>query len=764
MSTSSAAHHTYTFDEFTLDLDRGALLRTGTDIKLRPKSFEVLSYLVERQGLLVTKDELLDAIWGQTVVTEEAVTHCLSEIRTAIHDQSQKMIRTVPRRGYIFDVAVTQHGGPVAASDALSRGKIASGWPRWGLVAALVLLLGVTAAWWGFGDRAAEMPATTAAHSVAVLPFVNRSASEEDAFFVDGLHDVLVTHISKIDSIKTISRTSVMQYRDTNKTIPEIAQELGVTTIMEGGVQRASDTIRINVQLIDAASDEHLWVQIYDRQLTAANIFAIQSEIATTIADSLRARLSPAEQQRLETVPTENLVALEAYFHGKQRMAKRTTGALTESVDYFQQAIELDSDFALAYVGLADSYLLQIQMSGLTSDEMFPKVEAAIDRALELDDQLGEVHVTLGRLQWVKRDFAAAEMAFKRALELNPNYANAHFLYAIFLRRVGRPEEALARIRKAQQLDPLSAMINMSVGSALRDVGLSDEALAQYKKAIEIDPAFAGAYRGIARIYYGVSGQLDEAAAWYRKAIALDPGHGGGLAELGFLYLDLGDEQQAERWISRSIELAPERPSSIVSMTLLNWYLGQDADALDYERKALAIDANWGFFLLARHDLQAGRYPEARARYERGYPALLNEDAPKIDGTNFRVAIDLAFVLTKTGEQDQANMLLARALTYIQTIPRLAGWEGYWISDIQIYALQGQTAKALAALREAIEAGWRLWWWFYLEHDPTLESIHDEPEFQAIVKEIETDMAAQLARLQEREANGELAPIPKSLE
>ncbi len=405
MSTSSAAHRTYTFDEFTLDLDRGALLRVGTDVKLRPKSFEVLNYLVERQGLLVTKDELLDAIWGQTVVTEDAVTHCLSDIRTAIHDQSQKMIRTVPRRGYIFDVAVTQHGGPVAASDALSRSKIALGWPRWGLVTALVLLLGVAAAWWRFGDRAAEMPATTAAHSVAVLPFVNRSASEEDAFFVDGLHDVLLTHISKIGSIKTISRTSVMRYRDTNKTIPEIAEELGVTTIMEGGVQRASDTIRISVQLIDAASDEHLWGQIYDRQLTAANIFAIQSEIATAIADALRARLSPAEQQRLETVPTENLAALEAYFHGKQRVAKETSGALAEAVNHFQQAIELDPDFVLAYVGLADSYILQIQLSGLPRDEMLSKAEAAIDKALELDDQLGEVYTTLGRFQGYKSYF-----------------------------------------------------------------------------------------------------------------------------------------------------------------------------------------------------------------------------------------------------------------------------------------------------------------------------------------------------------------------
>ncbi len=200
-------------------------------------------------------------------------------------------------------------------------------------------------------------------------------------------------------------------------------------------------------------------------------------------------------------------------------------------------------------------------------------------------------------------------------------------------------------------------------------------------------------------------------------------------------------------------------------MALLSWYRGQDSDALDYARKALTISPGWGFYLLTRHDLRAGRYAEARARYAKSYPALLIEDEPTIDQTNFEDAIPLAYVLTKTGEQGRANLLLACALTYIQTIPRLGGWEvGYEISDVQIYALQGQTARALAALREAIDAGWRLWWWFYLEHDPTLESIHDEPEFQAMVAEIRADMAEQLARLQEREANGELAPIPKSLE
>ncbi len=247
-----------------------------------------------------------------------------------------------------------------------------------GVLAAAVVVFALDKFVW-VGEKAAATAAVSEERpSVAVLPFANRSANEQDAFFVDGIHDDLLSHISKIGSIKTISRTSVLQYRDTTKTSPQIAAELGVATVLEGGVQRAGEQVRINVQLIDAQTDEHLWSEIYDRQLSAANVFTIQSEIATAIAEALRATLSPGEQERLETVPTESLAALEAYFHGKQRMAKRTSVALAESVDYFQRAIDLDPNFALAYVRLADSYLLHRSLSVLPKYEAFTKAEFAI--------------------------------------------------------------------------------------------------------------------------------------------------------------------------------------------------------------------------------------------------------------------------------------------------------------------------------------------------------------------------------------------------
>jgi TolB-like protein/Tfp pilus assembly protein PilF len=609
-----------------------------------------------------------------------------------------------------------------------------------------------------------ELPVPPLEKSIAVLPFANRSASQEDVFFVDGLHDDLLTHISKIGSIKTISRTSVMQYRDTDKTIPQIAEELGVATIMEGGVQRAGDTIRINVQLIDAANDEHLWAQTYDRQLTAVSIFAIQSEIATAIAEELRATLSLDERQELATVPTESLPALEAYFLGKQKMEKRTTVALAEAVEYFSEAIALDPDFALAYVGLADTYRLQANYSGFPRDEMDAKGKAAIDRALQLNDRLGEAYASLANLRQRNNDFEGAEAAFKRALELAPNYAPAYQWFGEFLSfRVGRPADALPLSRKAVELDPLSAIIVSDYAEVLTVAGRLDEAVAQYEKAIEIDSAFAIAYSRIGVIHWRTRARLDEAISWIRKSFSLDPGRRNDPAALGLVYLDLGDICQAQSWIDRSMELSPEFYTANFAMALLHFNRGEKTRGLKYARKLLVINSrsSAALALLAKHDLKEGRYAEARGRYEQSYPALLNDSEPQIDRSNYEAAIDLAFVLSSTSEQDRANLLLDRSLTYVHTMPE-PGWYGYRIDDVRIFAQLGKKEKALAALRRAVDQGWRAYWWYYLEHDLSLASIRNDPRFQAMVKEIKADMAEQLARVREWEANGELAPIPKA--
>jgi tetratricopeptide (TPR) repeat protein len=538
--------------------------------------------------------------------------------------------------------------------------------------------------------------------------------------------------------------------------------KLGAAYIIKGSVERVLDRVRVSVVLIDAEKELQTWAGSFDRALTATNWFDIRNEISRVIANTLQAELSPQEQQKLETVPTENLAALQAYFHGKQRMAKRTTKPLAEAVGYFQQAVELDPNFALAHVGLAESSYLHMLYSSLAEDEWFPRVEAAIETALELDDQLGEAYAIRGVIQWMKYDDPlAADMAYQRALELNPNYATTHQWYGTFLSNQGRTEEALAQRRKAQELDPLSAIINLVTGNTLRDLGRFDEALAVYKTVIEIDPAFANAYERIGEIHRYVFGQLDEAVVWQRKGISLDPGEPWGSIFLGFIYLDLGDPDRAEYWFKRAQKLAPPgNPMLSAIMEPLYLFRGDEVKALDQARNTLTFNptAEYSLAHLRNHDLQAGRNAEARDRYEQAYPALFGADELAIDDDNFVPAIDLALVLTRTGEQERAKLLLDRSLAFIRTTPRL-GMNGYGISDVLIYALQGKTGMALAALREAVDQGWRGNWWFYLKHDPGLDSIRGEPEFRQALEEIRADMAAQLERVRTLEANGELAPI-----
>jgi tetratricopeptide (TPR) repeat protein len=355
---------------------------------------------------------------------------------------------------------------------------------------------------------------------------------------------------------------------------------------------------------------------------------------------------------------------------------------------------------------------------------------------------------------------------------LNPNYVTAYHWYSILLRDAfGRHDEALELIKKAAELDPRSPIILDNVGHGYAGVGRFDESLAWYRKSIEIDPDFASGYLRIGDHYWNTKGRLDEAVGWFRKSVSLDPGNPEDSASLGWLFLDLGDLDRAEYWAERSIELAPESFFPNLAMQDLHLYRGDLSAALEYGRRAFDTEHYRAYQFSSSepvliHEMREGRYLEARAAFEKIAPELLNEDSPKIGSRNYRAAIDLALISSKTGEQQRADWLLESSLQYIQQIPRIGGF-GYGIADVQIYALQGEKQKALAALRQAIDEGWRSMWWYLLKQDPNLESLHDEPEYQAMIAEIEADMATQLARVREMERRGELvfptgqnAPVP----
>jgi TolB-like protein/Tfp pilus assembly protein PilF len=600
--------------------------------------------------------------------------------------------------------------------------------------------------------RALAPGAAADAHpSIAVLPFENRSDEHKDAFFVDGIHDDILTQLSKISALKVISRTSVEQFRNTKLPTKTIAAQLGVTKVLEGGVQRAGDRVRINVQLIDAGTDAHLWAETYDRELTAENIFAIQTELAAAIAGALKAALTPAEKKRASVVPTRNLDAWEAYQVGRQRMSKRTSRDLTEAEGFFQKAIDLDPKFALAYAGLADSIWLKADYSGQPFVPAMAKAEEILGHALRLDPNLAEAITTLAKFAQERRDFERAEAAYRRAIEINPNYPTAHQWYAQLLALQGRDAEALQSMQRAVELDPLSPILQANLAWGLSGAGRFNDALAAFNKIRDIDPLSPLPYIGIGTVHATAFGRLDNAVQFIKKAIELDVSGTSHVTQLAQIYLDLGDEAEASRWLARATRATGDASANAVR-AYLRLYRGERPKVVALAQRAVETDArDWRALALLRNaDLQANDVKAARSRYERAFPELFTQQPRAIDPSNYNAAIDLAVVLQRNGEREHTGRLLDRIEALIGTFPRLGPF-GFTLSDVQIHALRGDKAKALAALREAERAGWRgPFWRYYRDFDLALASIRNEPEFKAVFVDIERDIARQRAELAAR--------------
>jgi TolB-like protein len=592
--------------------------------------------------------------------------------------------------------------------------------------------------------------------SIAVLPFTNMSGDVANEPFTIGIHDDVLTHISKIGDIKVISRTSVARL-DPAMSIPAIGKLLGVATVLESGVQRIGSRVRINAQLIDTVSDQHLWAETFDRELTTQHIFAIQSEIAAAITDKLQASLSPRDEAKLNRVATQNMQAYEAYMLGRQRMVMRTREELLEANDYFEKAVELDPQYSLAWVGLADANLLLDYYGYLPLDDALARAEPSLARALAIDDQLGAAYASVGLSRVRQGDSAGAETAFKRAIELDPNNPKPYHWYGdVLINEMGQPEAAIPLLERARELDPLSPAINVTLGQALEASGRFSEAMAFYRKAMEIEPDFPAAHFLIAQHHRTVYGEMDEAVRWHHKELAIEPSRDTGA--LGLIYLDLGDVEKAEYWIDHALGMQPDWFLTNSAKAFLLRYRGNKARALQQARRLLAIAPGNNTSLVIF--VAFGQYQEALETVAPRYPELGCDVEPMVNRNNLSQAINLSLALQETGERECADRLLGKVLAQVQQMPR-SGFRGYGIADVEIYARQGKTQLALETLRQAIDQGYRREWWAQGKGSPHMVSLLEEPEFRAMMQVIEDDMSAQLERVREMEANGELASVPQ---
>ena len=367
-------------------------------------------------------------------------------------------------------------------------------------------------------DRMMSGPAQPIpAKSIAVLPFDNLSRDPDNAYFCEGVQDEILTRLAKVADLKVISRTSTEQFKSKPDDLPQIAQQLGVAHILEGSVQKARDQVRVNVQLINATSNAHLWADTYDRKLT--DIFAVESEIAQTIADTLQAKLTGAEKALIAARPTSDTAAYELYLKGRALWAKRSGDNLPRAIAFYQQAIERDPNYALAYSGLAEAYAILPLYSDILPREAHARAKTAALKALQLNDKLAEAHTALGfLLSRNDLDMAGSVGEFQRAIALNPNYATAHQWYGVQpLAALGRFDEAVAEEKRAIELDPLSLVNKADLGWILMLAGRYDDAIAHLRKVLEIDPTFYPTHFNLG-VALQLKGDFRGAIGEYKKA------------------------------------------------------------------------------------------------------------------------------------------------------------------------------------------------------------------------------------------------------
>jgi TolB-like protein/DNA-binding winged helix-turn-helix (wHTH) protein/Tfp pilus assembly protein PilF len=591
MATQPRVADTLRFDGYELDVRAGELRKHGVRLRLRGQPLQVLEILLERPGEVVTREELQARIWTGNAFGDfdHNLHNAVARIREVLGDspENPRYIETLPRRGYRYVGPIQEFQKPqlaveIGASTAAPVSLVAP--PKrkrsWVLVLCALLTLGLVGLSLWLRAKAGVAPI----RSIAVLPLKNLSGDPSEEFFVDGMTDQLITDLAKIGSLRVISGTSVMQYKRANKSLPDIARELNVDAIIEGSAVRSGQRVRITAQLIQARTDQHLWAETYDRD--RGDILNLQSEVSSAIAQQVRAQLTPTQQAQLHRGHAVNPAAYDDYLKGRLYFVNEFTkpDSLNRAQRYFQESIQKDPDFALAYAGLADTYVYLAFAGALQKDQAERSAREVLAKALKLDDSIGEAHDTLGELSsefdW---DWDQAGREFNRAIALAPSYSCAHEDRAEFLALQGHRAEALAEIAMIDQLDYSfsAAMTETRTYYQLRDYPRLIEAS---KRALLLDPIvwLQHYYLGVG---YEGTGHLREAISEYQRAIAMS-GDSESVVALAHAFRATGQKAEAEKTLRDLERKAAKSAAPPYTMAIIYAGLGENEKAFGFLEKA----------------------------------------------------------------------------------------------------------------------------------------------------------------------------------
>ncbi|MFZ0322243.1 MAG: winged helix-turn-helix domain-containing protein [Candidatus Sulfotelmatobacter sp.] len=562
MLTAAPAPRLLRFDNFELDVRAAELRKGGVKLRLQGQPIQVLAALLNSPGELVTREELRSQVWpAETFVDfDHSLHNAVARIREVLRDSAgtPRYIETLPRRGYRFIGTVERVGAedplPSAPAEPSPEAPVAPlrSRSRAVLMAALLMIVVVSAVLMLISSFSHRAAAALSVRSIAVLPLDNFSGDPAQEYFADGMTDELITDLAKIGSLRVISRTSVMQYKETKKTLPAIARELNVDGIIEGSVTRSGQRVRITAQLLYGPTDKHLWAETYDRDL--GDVLSLQSEVAQAIAQQVRAQVTPQQEARFRAARPVNPEAYDAYLKGRYYLSNQYTmpQPLNMAKAYFEEAVRKDPGFALAYSGLADAYLYLVFFGQMSPESGRQGADEAVGHALTLDDSIGEAHDTLAVLSWrYNWDWGTTEREFNRAIALAPSYICAHEDRAEYLAFRGRQAEAEAEMTTILELDTSvsSALTESAVDYQLRDF---DRLIEASRRGVSLNPNEWLEHYYLAVGYEGAGKRL-ESIVEYQKAVELSGGDLYSKVSLAHAYAGIGRKAETQR-ILRDLE------------------------------------------------------------------------------------------------------------------------------------------------------------------------------------------------------------------
>jgi TolB-like protein/DNA-binding winged helix-turn-helix (wHTH) protein/Tfp pilus assembly protein PilF len=628
MNNSTLPAISLRFGAYEFDLRSGELRKHGIRIKLQEQPSQILAILLEHRGEMVTREQLQHRLWPSDTFVDfdHSLNTAVMRLREVLSDSSEnpRFIETLPRRGYRFLAPVEEKPASVNEPTPVQTGEVGASQsadakvdstsppllPAFPAVAAkpkkrvqrlrlvtvtlsifAIVLAGAFAFRYLKRSSLATAPSGRLT-SLVVLPFENLSADKDQAYFADGMTDELIAHLAKIRSLRVISRTSSMEYKGAHKTLSQIARDLKVDSVVEGTVLRSGDRVRITAELVQVATDRHLWAETYESQL--GDILTLQSHVASAIVNEIRVKLTPEDQVRLATTHQVSTQSYENYLKGRYYWNKRSQEGLTKAIDYFQLAIEQDPNYALAYAGLADCYSIigSVIVGTVPALEVAPKARAAALKSLELDNTLAEAQTSLATVRFnYDWDWNAAASGFRRAVELNPSYATAYQRNSLYLMSMGRTSESIAEMNRAHDLDPLSISMNFSLGSRLYLAREYDQAIEQLRNTIDMDPDFVLPHLVLGQAYEQKR-MYDQAITELRRAADISQSSPPAVAALARAYAVSGRTTEARKLLDQLMEQSKKRYVSPFYVAIVYAGLGENDQALDWIEKAYQDRSN----------------------------------------------------------------------------------------------------------------------------------------------------------------------------